>query len=192
MSNQERISLREYGRRIGTSDTAVRKAIKAEKIIKGVVYDEAGKPWIVPEIANSEWAKSYDPGYERVTKSGAQAPVANAEYAHPTNNEHHSESKTVDTSLASARRAQAVFKAKILELEMKEKQGVLVDREQVYKALFVAGQEVRSALQAVPDRMIDSILAARSRNEAHKLLADAIADALEQLAGLDTRDLTKR
>ena len=191
--SEERISLREYGRRIGTSDTAVRKAIKAEKIVRGVVYDTNGKPYIIPSIANAEWAKSYDPSYERVTQSGGRAtvysaapqPIEDAVAPLSTN-------QTTDTSLAAARRAQAVYKAKILELQMKEKQGSLVDKQFVYKTLFEAGQEVRSALQAIPDRVIDNILAARSRNDAHKILFDAISDALEQLSDIQKRDITKR
>ena len=196
MSNQERISLREYGRRIGTSDTAVRKAIKAEKIVKGVVHDANGKPWIIPDIANAEWAKSYDPSYQRVTQSGTPVSVYQKPVSEPESESNGQvdagAAKTADTSLAQARRAQAVYKAKILELEMKQRQGRLIDRDQVYKALFVAGQEVRTAMQAIPDRLIDNILASRTRNEAHKILADAIADALEQISGLDKRDLTKR
>ena len=191
--SEERISIREYARRVGVSDTAVRKCIKAEKIVRGVEYDANGKPYIIPSIANAEWAKSYDPSYERVTQSGGRATVYSAApqpiedaVAPPSTNQ------TTDTSLAAARRAQAVYKAKILELQMKEKQGSLVDKQFVYKTLFEAGQEVRSALQAIPDRVIDNILAARSRNDAHKILFDAISDALEQLSDIQKRDITKR
>lgn len=205
MSNQERISLREYGRRIGTSDTAVRKAIKAEKIVQGVVYDDKGKPWIIPDVANAEWSKSYDPSYQRVTQSGTPVSIY-ADAGNPKDDASSGlkdesetpppmdtgQARTADTSLAAARRAQAVYKAKILELEMKQKQGSLVDKQQVYKGLFVAGQEIRSAMQSIPDRVIDNILAARSRNEAHAILSNAIADALEKLADLGTREFTNR
>lgn len=196
MSELERISIREYSRRIGTSDTAVRKAIKAEKIIDGVVYDENGKPYIVPSIANSEWSKSYDPSYERVTKSGGPVRVyQNRNSGQPKEESEEQESvgkHTVDASLASARRAQAVFKAKILELEMKQKQGALVDAKQVYASLFDAGKEIRSALERIPDRVIDSVLAASTRSEAHLILSNEINATLHALQDILRRDITSR
>lgn len=197
---KELISLREYGRRRGCSDTAVRKALKAEKIVKGVEYDSKGRPRINPAIADEEWRRNIDPIRPRVAQKGK----AIFDEGDPdTTDELDTEAPadipkgapkdtSTDVSLAAARRAQAVFKAKILELEMKQKQGSLVDRDQVYKALFAAGQEVRSALQSIPDRFIDNILAARSRNEAHGILANAIADALDKLADLGNKELTVR
>lgn len=200
MSNQERISLREYGRRIGCSDTAIRKAIRAEKIVKGRVFDKDGKPWIIPSIANAEWAKNYDPSYARETQSGGppivaasvveRDPVEEVEDSAP--GKQIRQPAVADTSLAAARRAAAVYKAKLLELEMKEKQGKLIDKDQVYKSLFAAGQEVRNALQAIPDRIIDNVLAATSRNEAHKIMFDALADALESLTEIQSRNFVKR
>jgi hypothetical protein len=46
-------------------------------------------------------------------------------------------------------------------------------------------------LQAIPDRVIDDVLAARSRNEAHQVLYNAIADALEMLTEISERPITK-
>lgn len=192
----ELISIREYARRKGCSDTAVHKAIAAGKIVNGVIGEGRGKK-INQTIADAEWEANSDTTNERVTRSGKALHEPNEKHKpqKPKTDKAAEAAKVqpqADTSLAAAKRAQAVYKAKILELDMKQRQGQLVDRDQVYKSLFVAGQEVRSSLQAIPDRVIDNILAARTRNEAHKLLADAIADALEQLSGLDKRDLTKR
>lgn len=197
----ELISLREYGRRKGCSDTAVRKAIKAEKIVKGVVVDIKGRPRINPAVADVEWSRNVDPDRPRVAQKGKAIFDEGAETETTETDTEADESSApagvrratgTDTSLAAAKRAQAVYKAKILELEMKAKQGSLVDRDQVYKALFAAGQEVRSSLQGIPDRFIDNILAARSRNEAHLILANAIADALDKLADLGNKELTVR
>jgi predicted transcriptional regulator len=189
--SEERISIREYARRVGVSDTAVRKCIKAEKIVRGVVYDANGKPYIIPSIANAEWAKSYDPSYERVTQSGGRATVYSAApqpiedaVAPPSTNQ------TTDTSLAAARRAQAVYKAKILEMEMKQKQGSLVNKDQVYKELFEAGKELRQSFEKLPDRIIDDILAARTRNDAHLILKDSIFDILNGLTEMFSREIS--
>lgn len=179
--SQELVSIREYSRRRGTSDTAIHKAIRSGKIVVGLV-EKGGKKFINPAVADVEWSSRRDPNYERKTQSGKLLFT-------DKNSEEVAPPSAQSASMASARTASAVYKAKILELEMKQKQGVLVERDQVYKALFVAGQEVRTSLLAIPDRFIDNILASHSRNEAHKLLYDAIADALEQLSELDKREL---
>lgn len=187
--SEELISIREYARRKGCSDTAVRKAIISGKIVKGVVQKKNERPRINQAIADAEWMSNRDPDYRRTTRKGKEV-FEEASSVAPESQAN--DAPKADSSLAAAKRAQAVYKAKILELEMKEKQGSLVDRDQVYKALFAAGQEVRSAVQSIPDRFIDNILAARSRNEAHSILANAIADALEKLSELTNKELTVR
>lgn len=184
MAKEQWISIKAYARHRGCSDTAVHKAIKAGKIAKG--YKRLGeKPFINPAVADKEWNDSSDPNYERVAKSGKpvfeNAPAETAEKdVTPSSN----------ATLQAAKRAQAVYKAKYMELEYKEKAGKLVDKDSVYKALFAAGQELRAEFQSIPDRYIDTILAAKSRNEAHKLLFEAIATALNKLADIDKRDIT--
>jgi hypothetical protein len=184
MAKRNLISIREYAKRRGCSDTAVHKAIRAGKIVKG--YKRLGeKPFIDEEIANEEWNASSNPNYERVSKSGTkifEEPAAETTEAEPTPNQ--------NATLAAAKRAQAVYKAKLSELEYKQKAGKLVDKDAVYKALFAAGQEMRAELQSIPDRHIDTILAAKSRNEAHKMLYEVIATALTKLADIEKRDLT--
>lgn len=177
---QEVISVREFSRRVGCSDVAVHKAIKAGKIVRGVKRDGRGRPAIIPDIALIEWGKNYDPNYVSNSKlkenlSGAppseQAPSADA------------------GSLAAAKRAQAVFKAKILEIELKEKQGRLIDKQQVYMALFEAGKEVKTSIMSVPDRVIDAIYSAKSRNEAHTILTKALVEALDILSEIDDKQI---
>lgn len=197
-TNTPIISIREYGRRRGCSDTAVRKAINAGKIIEGVARDKRGKVLgINEEIANAEWAMNHDPMKERVTQNGE----ASARFLEPeTNAEPNPQPKQQgkstgysgaanENSLAAAKRVQALYKAKLSELEYKQKSGKLVDKQEVYKQLYGAGQELRQAFQTIPDRFIDDILAATNRNEAHQILFNAIADVLEGLAEIEKREL---
>jgi hypothetical protein len=60
--------------------------------------------------------------------------------------------------------------------------GSLVNSKDVYKELFAVGQTVRSAMQAIPDKYIDNILACDTRQEASDLLNKAISQALEELS----------
>lgn len=95
-----------------------------------------------------------------------------------------------DDTLAAARKAQEVYKAKIAELDYKKRIGDLVAKDEVYKALFAFGQELRTQFQAIPDRVVDNMLAASSRNEAHIILYEAITKVLENLADIDSRPIT--
>lgn len=95
-----------------------------------------------------------------------------------------------DDTLAAARKAQEVYKAKIAELDYKKRIGDLVAKDEVYKALFAFGQELRTQFQAIPDRVVDNMLAASSRNEAHIILYEAITKVLENLADIESRKIT--
>jgi hypothetical protein len=186
----ELISIREYARRRGCSDTSVHKAIREGKIVNGRVVDKDGKPKINPAIADVEWQSNHNPAYERKTKRGTQVFNADAGDLAPQQTGSDGQAVRNEQTLAAAKRAQAVYKAKLSELEFKKKAGQLVNKDEVYKALFAAGQELRQSIMAIPDRTIDNILAARSRNEAHNLLTNALADALEALVDIQTRDLS--
>lgn len=95
-----------------------------------------------------------------------------------------------DDTLAAARKAQEVYKAKIAELDYKKRIGDLVAKDEVYKSLFAFGQELRTQFQAIPDRVVDNMLAASSRNEAHIILYEAITKVLENLADIESRKIT--
>lgn len=194
MNNTSLISIREYGRRRGCSDTAVRKAIKAGKIVDGVVRDKKGNVLGIDEaVANNEWALNHDPSILRVTQNGQSSErfvEASTKAEAPKPLAAGGGSVSSDNSLAAAKRARAIYEAKLKELEYKERSGELVDKKEVYKALYGAGQELRQAFQAIPDRFIDDILAAKSRNEAHQILSNAIADTLECLSEIQSRDIT--
>lgn len=198
-SNNELISIREYARRKGCSDTAIHKALKAGKIVKGLV-SKGGKKFINPAIADSEWNSNHNPAYDRTTRKGTPVFGEGQAIAEPPTGVPDTGAtprlgnagQGGEATLANAKRAKAVYDAKIAELTFKEKAGLLVDKQHVYKALFAAGQEVRQALIIIPDRIIDDLLAASSRNAAHQMLTDAIANALDALSDIQNRDITKR
>jgi len=67
-----------------------------------------------------------------------------------------------------------------------KEQGVYVERDKVYSQLFEFGKHLRVALQSIPNRVVDNMLAARSRNEAFNILSEAINETLEQLTAAPT------
>ena len=68
------------------------------------------------------------------------------------------------------------------ELEYKEKEGSLVNKEDVYSQLFEFHQEVRNSLLAIPDRITDTVLALyEDRNKVHQLIYESIHGELIKL-----------
>jgi hypothetical protein len=201
----ETISIREFSRRVTVSDTAIRKAISAGWIVGGKVM-ENGVPRINFEIAKKEW-ELYQSQQgktttikqpQKINASKAATPIKSPDNkSNPTPATHGAEEiapRPPAGSLAAARLVQAQIKAKQMDVALKKEMGELVDKSKVYAALFSIGKEIRQTLQAIPDRHIDDILAAGlngSRNEAHVVLTNAIADALETLAELSKVDLNK-
>lgn len=185
-NKSERILLTEYARRKGVSHTSVRKAINAEKIVHG--YETEGRyTYIYPSIADAEWAQHYNPNYDRKTRAGSR-PFEGEELPPPPATPA-AASGASDASVAAAKKAQQILKAKILELEYKEKQGTLVDKAKVYATLFSFGKELRGRLLNIPDRIVDDIRAADSRTTAFNLLYDEISRALDELTDIEKRPL---
>jgi hypothetical protein len=193
------ISIREYARRRGCADTTVHKAIRAGKIVAGVVFDEAGKPSINEAVADQEWSKHFD-STRAVNKTLAKKltpepkPLKGKQTQEEPESEEEEQTKTNQTggTLAQARLMQTAYKAQITKLEFQEKLGKLVDKEKVYSQLFSWGKEIRLAFQAIPDRHIDEILSAPSRNAAHELLLNAITETLEMLSDIEKREIVPR
>jgi hypothetical protein len=80
-----------------------------------------------------------------------------------------------------AKRVDAIATARLNLVKLAEARGKLVSREKVYKEFFDAGVRVRTALQGIPDKWIDNLLACDSRAEAHSMLYNAITEALERM-----------
>ncbi len=89
------------------------------------------------------------------------------------------------TTVTEANKQKLIYQAKRERVKYEQEIGKLVDKEQVYKELFKRGQEIREALLAVPDRVIDQLRAAKSRAKAHKILTDAIHEELTRLGKTD-------
>jgi len=176
-TNAEGISIRAYAKLQGCSHVAVKKAIDSGKIVAGYVN---GK--IIPEIADQEWAAAAG-GSVQNTKlrenlgKSSPAPGAPADAAEGR------------MSLQEAVRREKAARARIEELKLQEMEGTLVQRELVYNGMFEVGKEIKETFQALPDRIIDDIRAADTRNEAYTILVEAIAQGLEAVANMKLKGL---
>lgn len=180
------VSIREYARSKGVSDTAVRKAIKSRKINAG--YDAATKK-IIPEIADREWGDTII----QVTPEAEPKPKPAANAANPEPGAQEITGDGIfldkDETYAEALRKDLIIKANLNALKLRMKEGEVVEKSRVYKELFAFGKQIRLRFQSVPDRVIDDVLAAPGRNEAHLILFNAITDILEELTGIGENDL---
>ena len=175
------ISLREFARRLSVTEGAVRKAIKDGKIVQGVQYDGNGKPSILPDVAAKEWGRNFNPAYPRNEVFYAKLETASVDGQTGA-------PQPQGRSLVEIKKMQAEIRLQMDAIELRKAKGELVDKKKVYAQLFAMGQEVRSAFQAIPDRVTDTVLAARDRADAHKILSDAIAEALTHLSDIMKRE----
>ena len=194
MNATEAISIREYARQRGCSDTAVRKAVDSGKIVRGIIDQHTKRPKILPSIADVEWSSYTNPNYNRTSKSGGKAsppvppsaPIVDVSEEEPSA----PPARTGGKSLAQIKLLQAEVRLQTDALELKRKKGDLVDRKQVYNALFAMGREVKNTVMNIPDRYIDAILAAPTRNDAHTVLTNALIEALETMTEMQNREIT--
>lgn len=204
---QQLVSIREFSRMVGVSDTAVRKAIAAGYIVNGVIGLDTKRPKIDVAVASAEWGKPVvndpEPGPQKpaVPPIPKRAPKRDPKPSVvPTEDDDDEDSDDDDieglvegagadpanlgdlTSMVEAKRVEAVLKAKKLKIQIAEMEGSLVNKEAVYKKLFDKGQQVRAAIMSIPDRITANLLACKSVVEANNLLTDELMNALEKLS----------
>lgn len=172
-----KISIRKYAALLGTSHTTVNSAIKDGYIRKG--YDRISKK-IDSEIADKEWGNDYK------TKKANRIEAANAEITQPRLDELSAitvEEITLyptDTYI-EAERKKLIIQGQRELIKLKAESGELVNKEAMYREMFEFGKELRLALHAIPDRIIDELLTL-DRHNAHRLLVSAINETLEKLS----------
>lgn len=195
----EKVSQREYARRLNISNEAVRKAIEAGKISKG--WDKKEKKIIV-EKANDEWGNLFlkantegeqaqDEAIKRLQSTLPPKPQVRHTDPEDTENDAFAELQEYELAVsnkanfAEALRVEKIAKARQEIIRLSETVGKLVNKQAVYKQLFDYATSIRQAILAVPDRCIDEILAAPNRAEAHIVLVKYLHEALEKLSNED-------
>jgi hypothetical protein len=177
----ERVSQREYARQLGISNEAVSRAVKEGRIAKG--WDKAaGK--IIVEHANAEWGAIHmkTDVAKIIRQEPGESEVPNYP---PAKISEGTLSLNGNSSFAEAKRVREIIQAQIASIQLKTIKEELVKKDEVYKQLFAFGQEIRISLMAIPDRVIDNILATKNRAEAHQLLTGEVHAALEALTRVD-------
>lgn len=185
----ERISLREFGRRLKVNEKSVRKAIEKKAIINGVEYGDNGRPRIVYEIALREWEahvslEGRDPKID-FTAAKKETHVRREQNEEPPVAEAGLERAATNTQKINHARSKVRLEMDVMELRKKKNE--LVEREKMNREFFEAGKIIREALLTIPDRVIDDIRAEEDRNVAHTMLYKEIEAALEKLSSMEAK-----
>ncbi len=193
------VSIREFARCAGVSDTAIRKRIEKGHISADSVHvnEYNGRPELYYERALKEWISlgntmTRTPKFLNETIVPLRMPESLAVESIDKNNLFNQPPADIKDATkikaqgvgeyAIANAKQAVFKSRMMEIELAEKEGILISKEKVYKKLFEFGQTMRTKILSIPDKHIDEIFSSEERNEAHLKLYKALNDALEQLS----------
>lgn len=169
----KRVSQREYAAYLGISNEAVSRAVKDGRIKKG--WDSKAAKIIV-EHADMEFG---------LLHKKTTVPIEPLPGEDPPQQTPGSLQLSGNSSFGEAKRVREIIQAQLAALDLKERKGELVSKEEVYKQLFAFGQQIRAALMAIPDRIIDNLLASKQRADAHNLLTGEIHSALENLTKTD-------
>lgn len=167
-------------------ESTVRKAIKENRISEDSLRRNGngrlnGIDW---QKAKVEWARNYSMG------NNPSSPVAEALTAEViTNTRRDSEESDVAIKeVPESKKLQEHYKAELARIELEEKEKKLVYRDLVRKDLYGFGNEVKLALQAVPDAVADAVAIEDDRNKCYKIVLKEINDALRKLTEVVERD----
>lgn len=200
------VSLRQFAKMVGlSSDNSVRKAVERKSIDKG--YNVTLKK-IIPGIAAAEWGKEILPEFldaasvaskpaapkPKIKTTNKPDPVTAEDFVKEMMDEPVEEVSEEEIAAADeipisggmtkveAERKIAVAKARMAELAFKEKNGEMIPRSKL-TVLFEYGSNIRSALEALSDRILDDVLAhADDRQAAKRILDEEIYKTLNDLA----------
>lgn len=200
----ELIGIREASRRIGVSDTAVHKAIRAGRVKIAGRTPVSGRPLVAwPQVledwkSNSDAMKRSHVGPRGATskpavlgvsgdggdaappsrpaRAAAAAPLADVPEAPQT------PAPGGGPSYAQSRAAREAYAAALLKLELQEKRGQLVSVDMVKTEAFKAHRRIRDAMLNIPDRCSNRLSTMSDAGEVHAYLLTEINAALRLLA----------
>jgi hypothetical protein len=175
------IKVAEYAAMRGVSPQAVRKAINSGRLRRSVVRD--GRSYMIDvDIADAEW------GRNTASEQVRTAEQINAGKAAAQDRVADTPSLKGAPSYAQARAYGEGFKAKLLELEFRERAGQLTRKDDVTNATFKTFRLVRDAVQNIPIRVVNELAAIvgdvepEKRHEMMLVMQREINRALEQFA----------
>lgn len=183
--NSDLISLLAFSKIVGVSEKTIRKAIISGKLSESI-EDVNGKPKIHREKGLKEY-NAVGVGLKSPLQRNEESEVDLSKFEESKNDEAIA-GLDGNTSMATAARAEKIFKAQKASLEVQELSGTLVKKEIVYSQLFKFGNELKKEFQSIPDRITDDVASSTDRSEVNLILTKAINDALMKLSEFNKFD----
>lgn len=207
----ELIGIREAARRLGVSDTAVHKAIKAGRV-NLAAPTPTGRPRVAWPAVQDEWnqntdvAKRSHAGPKRAPAPPPPPPVpppipaivpvvppkpaaeqpqrpAPAPEAQPVGGDSlPGRQPPMGPSYAQSRAIREAYQAKLAKLEFEERTGKLVDVDTLRIEAFKVHRRVRDSILNIPDRCAPQLATMEDASAIHAYLVEEISRALRQLA----------
>ncbi len=154
----------EFATLIGVSRQAVLAAINRGRLSKSA--SKVGERWeIDPELGPVEYAQNVDMT-RRPPRKGHE-PVIDGEGDYPDFNE--------------SRAKREFHMAALAEMDVKEREGKLIDRDKIRDESFRLGRRVRDAMLNIPDRISADLAAEMDAFKVHLRLTKEIREALTDL-----------
>jgi hypothetical protein len=173
------IKVAAFAEQMGISPQAVRKAISEGRLKDSVQRD--GRSWLVDDqLAAAEWDRNTAPQFQRGRMAERQQ--AQAAVVPPAG----LQNKIPSQSQAAAVRTW--YQAKLLELDLKQRNGELVSAAEMQRVRFESGRRVRDAVLRLGQQMIGDIARAAGaltpdqRSEVLLVIERHHVKALEALA----------
>lgn len=175
------IGLRECGRRLGVSDTSVRKAIAKGKIqIAGKT--ENGRPLVDWDVVKDKYAATADVAHR--SHVGAQLRQGDAPRVHlPTSAQMDAPAAANDQSrYAAARAVREEAEAALAVIKLEQQRGRLVEVEAVGAAVDTAFTRVRQRLLSIGNAAAPDLLGVATVAEVQTVIDSYVRDALDELS----------
>lgn len=171
MSDKPEISIREFAKTIKVNESAVRSAIKESRfnigwnaVTKKINPTAAAKdPWVIDQkIIRPKRGVGIKKTIEKLDGQQGQ-PIEGAD-------------------MQSTLREKERISLRLLQIKLEETEGKLVRKDKVNKVLFAYASAFKDTLMAMPQRIMDDMLAAPNKVEAMAIMQNELTRILTEYA----------
>lgn len=167
MSKPELITANEFAKRMGVSVPTVMRGIESGRIASNKKGPRHEIDWVTQSLAwnqnRTKPAKNQNPAWE----------------PGPDQNEQPQQ------GLGGLKALSMKLQIERQKIIIAREKGILVPKAEVNEQLHKLGTEIRQSFQAIPTQVVDDVMAAKTRNEAHDIIARAIDRVLMDLSNME-------
>jgi len=181
----ELIPIREAARRLGVSDTAIRKAIAAGRVSIAGRTETSDRPLLAWPQAEQDWLRNTNQNMRshvgnrgsKVRKSDPPPVVKLL-----TNTDTSDAGELGVPGLNESKAKKEKYLAELARIDFEKAEGKLMEVEKIKASAFKVARTVRDGLLNLPDRIAHELAHETEAAQIHKRLMDEIRTVLEALA----------